>query len=149
MEYGEGKIKRVFVLKFSHGEDLLSSLNKFVREKGISEGVLFLLGALKKGGVMAGPKESVLPPNPIWRAFTETHELLAVGTVYIYEENNEPRLHIHTAAGRDNSTLVGCLRETAQVFLIVEGVLLEFEGTGAIRSLDKESANAVLSFKKP
>ena len=56
MEVHEKKIGRVFRFEFADGEDILSALSDFAREKGIREASLFILGAIQKGEAVTGFK---------------------------------------------------------------------------------------------
>lgn len=54
MEIHEKKLGRVFRLKFTRGEDFFVEISKFVREKGIKEASLFVIGALEDGQMITG-----------------------------------------------------------------------------------------------
>ncbi len=49
MQYSEGNLGRIFVLRMDHGEDLIASLQKFLREKKIESCMALFMGALCRG----------------------------------------------------------------------------------------------------
>ncbi len=134
MQYREARLGRVFCAVFEHGEDLNAGLLRLAAEAGIEAGFIFLLGALGKGRMVLGPKESVLPPTPMWHPFEEGREIVGVGS--IFREGEGYALHLHGALGREGSTLTGCLRQEAEVFLTVEALILEVTGSGAAKAKD-------------
>jgi predicted DNA-binding protein with PD1-like motif len=60
----------VFILRMDDGEDLLESIQKFVKEKCAESGMMLLLGAMKDGRTVAGPEKPVIPPVPHFETFT-------------------------------------------------------------------------------
>ncbi len=144
MEYAEGKPGRIFTLRIDNEEDLLKTLSAFIKDKKIDSGVIFFLGALKRAKLVTGPKEAVLPPVPNEIIISGGHEIIGIGTVY--KSENGPSLHIHTSAGRKEETLTGCLREFAEVYLVAEVVILEFENIFAQRIFDPKLGAAIPRF---
>lgn len=142
MRYSEGKLARTFVLRFGNGEDVLKSMKRFVLEKDVRGGIVWLVGALSAGRAVTGPQELEMPPKPQWTEFADGREMLGIGT--IFWENGEPSIHLHGSFGRGRETITGCLREVSEAFLIVEAVVLEVTGTGAERRLDEESQMSLL-----
>ena len=49
MQYSEGQIGRVFVVRLDDGEDMLLSLRQFIIDKNIQTGSIHFLGALMNG----------------------------------------------------------------------------------------------------
>ncbi|HIC92130.1 MAG TPA: DNA-binding protein [Syntrophaceae bacterium] len=145
MEYQEGTIGRVFVIRFDHGDDLLDALSAFVKEKVIKTGWLFILGGLESAELVTGPESPVIPPNPLWDRFSDGREILALGS--IFWEGNMPKIHLHGVAGRAGETLMGCLRERMQVYLFIEAMILELKGIDAIKRFDNSKGVSVLAFK--
>jgi predicted DNA-binding protein with PD1-like motif len=137
MEYAEGRPGRIFVIRFDDGEDVLAGLKRFIADHEIACGIIHLLGAVRDASLVTGPKEPVIPPDPNFEAIRDGWEILALGTVYQSPEG--PALHIHTAAGRGREALTGCLRVKAEVFLVVEAVILECAGLDAERRIDPAS----------
>lgn len=64
MQYSEGRLGRVFVIRLEDGEDLIRSIQQFVEELDVTTGLIHFLGALKEGRLIAGPKEPTIPPGP-------------------------------------------------------------------------------------
>jgi predicted DNA-binding protein with PD1-like motif len=134
VEYREARLGRAFCAAFEHGEDLNAGLLRLAAEVGLEAGFVFVLGALGKGRLVLGPRESLLPPTPMWHLFEEGREIVAVGS--IFREEGGHVLHLHGAAGRAQSSLTGCLRADCEVFLTVEALILEVCGSGASKVKD-------------
>jgi hypothetical protein len=134
MEYREARLGRLFCAAFDHGEDLNEGLLRLAAEKRLEAAWVIVLGALGRGKMVLGPKESVLPPTPMWHLFEEGREIVAVGS--LFREGEGYALHLHGAAGRKESTLTGCLRQECQVFLTAEAIILEVCGSGAQKVKD-------------
>ena len=145
MQYSEGNLGRVFVLRMDHGEDLIASLQKFLREKKIESCMALFMGALVDGRAVTGPEVPVIPPVPHYESFESAWEVFGMATVYPSREG--PMLHIHSGLGRGTRTIVGCIREKAEVYLIVEVVLLEFSGLKAERVWDEKTGLNLLSLE--
>lgn len=144
MQYREGKIGRVFLLKIEHGEDLLESINKVVVLEKVGAAVLFLLGGLGGASVVVGPKGKEIPPDPEWRSFQDRREMLGMGTVFWGDQR--PIIHLHASMGRGDTVLTGCVREQAEVYLVGEVIMQEILDTGALRQFDEHLQLNVLGF---
>ena len=136
MQYTEGQLGRVFVVRIDDGEDMLVSLRQFILDKNIQAGTILFLGALMNGRMVTGPEEPVIPPTPHFVMFEGGWEVFGVGTIYVGEAG--PHIHYHASVGRSGHALTGCLREKATTYLIVEAVILEFTGLSARREFDKK-----------
>jgi hypothetical protein len=136
MQYTEGQLGRVFVVRIDDGEDMLVSLRQFILDKGIQAGSVLFLGALMNGRMVTGPEEPVIPPVPHFVMFEGGWEVFGVGTIYPGEGG--PHIHYHASVGRSGHSLTGCLREKAMTYLIIEAVILEFTGLSARREFDKK-----------
>jgi predicted DNA-binding protein with PD1-like motif len=136
MQYTEGQIGRIFVVRIDNGEDLIISLQRFIEEKGIQAGSLIFLGALMEGKMVTGPEEPVIPPDPHYIFFEGGWEVFGVGTIYPGEGG--AHIHYHASVGRAGHALTGCLREKAVTYLIVEVVIYEITGLSARREFDKK-----------
>ncbi|PKM38948.1 MAG: DNA-binding protein [Firmicutes bacterium HGW-Firmicutes-8] len=134
MKYKQGAIGRVFVAKIEHGEDLLAELKSLAVKENIRSAWMFIIGAVKSASLVTGPRDCSVPPEPVWRRFTDGREILGAGTVFWDE--TEPVLHIHSAVGKGDLSLTGCLREQTETYLVVEAVILEISGIDASRALD-------------
>lgn len=146
MEYAKGRIGRVFTVRIDHGDDLILEFIKLAELEKIESAVFMLLGALKEGKLVTGPKESIRPPEPVWFGFNEAHEILGVGN--IFQEDGKPKIHLHTGACREDNTKVGCLRGESEVFMVVEAFIFELEGITARRVMNLEQGFAPVNFEK-
>ncbi len=135
MQYSEGNLGRVFVLRIDDGEDLIVSLKKFVEAKSVKSCMALFIGALKEGRAVTGPEQPTIPPVPHWEAYRNGWEVFGMAT--IYPSADGPRLHIHSAIGKGREALLGCVRERAGVYLVVEAVLMEFVGLDVRREWDE------------
>jgi predicted DNA-binding protein with PD1-like motif len=136
MQYTEGQLGRVFVVRIDDGEDMLISLHQFISDKSIQAGSILFLGALMNGRMVTGPEDPVIPPVPHFVMFEGGWEVFGVGTIYPGESG--PHIHYHASVGRSGHALTGCLREKAITYLIIEAVILEFTGLSARREYDKK-----------
>lgn len=136
MQYTEGQIGRIFVVRIDDGEDLLASLCQFFADKGIQAGSVVFLGALMEGKMVTGPEKPVIPPDPHYVFFEGGWEVFGVGTIYPGEDG--PHIHCHASVGRAGHALTGCLRERAVTYLIVEAVIYEITGLSARREFDQK-----------
>ena len=134
MQYAQGQVGRVFVVRVDNGEDFLESMRRFVADKEIQCGSITYLGALMNGRMVTGPEEPVIPPVPHFVMFEGGWEVFGVGTIYPGEGG--PHIHYHATVGRAGHALTGCLREKATTYLIVEAVIIEFTGLLARREFD-------------
>jgi len=57
MQYTEGQIGRVFVVRIDDGEDMLLALRQFILDRNIQAGSIHFLGALMNGRMVTGPEE--------------------------------------------------------------------------------------------
>ncbi len=146
MQYSEGSLGRVFVLRMDHGEDLIESLQKFLQEKKIKTCTAFFMGALRDGRAVTGPKLPTVPPLPHYEAYESAWEVFGMATIYQSVEG--PKLHIHSAMGRGRQSILGCIRDKAEVYLIVEAVLFEIFGLNAERVWDEKMQLFLLSLKE-
>lgn len=136
MQYTEGQLGRVFVVRIDDGEDMLATLRTFIAEKEIQAGSVMFLGALMSGRMVTGPEEPVIPPVPHFVMFEGGWEVFGVGTIYPGDEG--PHLHFHASVGRSGHALTGCLREDAVTYLIIEAIIQEFVGLSARREFDEK-----------
>jgi predicted DNA-binding protein with PD1-like motif len=135
MKYQIGRIGRIVVARFEDGEDILSNVIDIAKKENIKNAVLYLVGGIKKGRIVVGPEQEELPPKPIWREIQESHEVVAIGTIFCQED--EPKIHLHGAFGKRDTVHVGCLRETSETFLVIEAIFLEIEGIDSRRAFDE------------
>lgn len=134
MQYSEGQVGRVFTVRIDDGEDFIKEIQRFVTAMNIRSGMIHFLGAVRSAKIVTGPKEPVIPPVPRREEVLGGWEVFGFATIYPGEEG--PSIHIHTAAGRGIRSLAGCLREKAEVYIVVEAVITEFVGIVAKQTLD-------------
>jgi predicted DNA-binding protein with PD1-like motif len=134
MQYAEGRPGRVFVMRVDNGEELLAAVRQFLVDKDVRSGTILFLGALMDGKLVTGPEEPVIPPVPMFIVVEGGWEIIGIGTIYPGE--NGPSLHYHVSVGRAGHALTGCLREFANVYLVVEVIIIEFTGLPVVRRLD-------------
>lgn len=146
MEYAKGRIGRVFTVRIDHQDDLILELIKFAELEHIESAFFTLLGASREGKLVTGPKESVIPPEPIWSDFDDVHEILGIGNIFL--EDGKLKIHLHVGAGREDNVKLGCLRGQSEVFMVVEAFVLEVEGISARRVSDKEKGFAPVKFER-
>ncbi|AQT66864.1 putative DNA-binding protein with PD1-like DNA-binding motif [Anaerohalosphaera lusitana] len=142
MEYSVGRCGRVVSMRLFEGEDLYESIESVAKDENIRCGAVFVTGGFRKAKVVVGPEQEKPKIVPNFRNFVGPGEVLGVGTVYWDDEG--PKLHIHTAAGRGEETVVGCPRGGASVFLILEVTIIEIEGVKASREFDAETGVKLL-----
>ncbi len=134
MKYSEGSIGRVIVARLDDGEEMTSGMRELMAQTGITSAVVLFMGALRSGEAVAGPVRDELPPVPSWLTFGSPHEVVGVGTVFPVD--GKPALHMHGAVGRGDRSFVACLRKVAEVYLILEVIILEIVGSDAVRVTD-------------
>ena len=80
MEFKERKLGRIFQITLKAGEDFFGELNRFVIEKEIRAGSVFVFGALKTVDMIAGFR-SLEGFDLDRHHFEGKHELLALGNI--------------------------------------------------------------------
>ncbi len=145
MKYQVGEIGKVVVARFEDGDDILRGLSDVARREEIRAAVFYLVGGVTQGRIVVGPENDEPPPVPVWRELSESHEAQGIGT--IFWEGDEPRIHCHGAYGKKDSVKMGCLREAARTFLVMEAVIMEIRGVHAVRELDPLSRMVLLKLK--
>lgn len=145
MEYRGGQVGRLFVARLDQEDDLLAEMKSLIADEKIEAAVIYVIGALGQARMVVGPREAVIPPEPVWKSFDDGREILGIATSYM--ENGEPALHLHAAVGRGDTSLTGCIREIARTYLTVEMIIIEILGTGAIRQIDPSTGLKLLAFR--
>lgn len=145
MEYTKGSIGRIFLLKFNNRDIVIKEISDFVKKEKLKAATIIFLGALKQGSLVAGPKKPVIPPEPNWAHFNDAWETMGIGTIFVNKKG--PQIHLHTAMGKKNKTLVGCLRGDANVFLVIEAVIFELKGIKASKQIDVKTGLNMLMIK--
>lgn len=131
MQVAEGKINRVFTVRLEEGERLPDCIEDLARRRKIKSALVLLVGGARDGKLVVGPKKTTAKPSVMVQSFSEGHEILGVGTLFLGDEG--PELHMHAAMGRKQKALVGCIRKGIRTYLIAEIVILELAGISAAR----------------
>jgi predicted DNA-binding protein with PD1-like motif len=145
MQYSEGKLGRVFVLRLGDEDRLPESIETFAREHKIRNAMVTYLGGARDGSrLVVGPEanrgESIVP---LVHTLSGIQEVAGLGTLFPDESGN-PMLHLHAAVGREGSATVGCTRAGVQVWLVGEVVVMEILGVDGVRKKDPESGLELL-----
>ncbi|MFW5735643.1 MAG: PPC domain-containing DNA-binding protein [Oceanidesulfovibrio sp.] len=148
MIHAQGTIGRVFVLRLEDGDSLPGSLEDFARNNGVARAVCLLIGGVGSGRLVVGPEDGGAERiTPMVNAIQAVHEAAAVGTIFP-DESGAPRLHMHTALGRGDSSMTGCVRQGVDIWKLAEVVMLEIKGADMVRAVDPAFGFEVLSAKK-
>ncbi|MDD1678899.1 MAG: DNA-binding protein [Methanomicrobiales archaeon] len=147
MQYSEGHLGRIFMVRLDDGEDILVVMDRFVVAQKIRAGMILFLGALREGRLVTGPEEPLIPPVPHFEIFGGGWEIFGMGTIY-RGNDGKPMIHYHASVGRGTSVLTGCLRDKASTYLLVEVVLMEFTGIYGKRLEDPVSGVHMPMLKK-
>jgi len=137
MKYTQGTVGRVFLLKFDNNDILIDNLSSFVKKEKVKAATMIFIGALRKGNLVTGPKQPVIPPQPNKIIFKDGWEVMGVGT--IFTNSKGPQIHIHASLGKKNKVLTGCVRENSKVFLVIEAVVFELKGIKAGKDIDPKT----------
>ncbi len=142
MRYQVGNIGRVIVARFEDGEDVLGNLASIARKENIRAAAFYLVGGMREARIVVGPEKDQMPPVPVWKELGESHEVTGFGTIFY--QGDEPKVHFHGAFGKKDMVKVGCMREKAETFLVLEAVILEMDGIDAVREFDPVSGMTLL-----
>ncbi|MDD5108801.1 MAG: DUF296 domain-containing protein [Candidatus Omnitrophica bacterium] len=137
MQYTQGTIGKVFVLKFENNDILLDELSAFIKKENIKSATVMFIGALRNGQLVTGPKKPVIPPEPNKVNFQDGWEVMGIGTVFT--NFNGPQIHIHSSMGKKNKALTGCIRGSSKVFLVIEAIVFELVGVNATKDIDSKT----------
>ena len=145
MEYSIGKAGRVVGARLFEGEDLYESIESIAKKEDIKAAAVLITGGFRKANVVVGPKQEKPKIVGNFKDFNGPGETLGVGTIYC--DDTGPKLHIHTAIGKGDETIVGCPRGGAKTFLILEVTIIEIVGIQAGRKPDESTGLNLLTFK--
>jgi len=131
MQYQAGEAGRVFYARLDHGDDLHEGIKELVTQENIRCAWFHIFGGLRKAGVVIGPREPVMPPEPVWKDVEDAREVIGTGSVFWADD--EPLIHLHAAMGHHGDTLTACVRKDSQIYLIIELLLVEVTGIDVTR----------------
>lgn len=144
MKYRSGGVGRVLVCRFDDGEDFVAQLSELASKETVRSAVFFLVGGVKGGKIVVGPKADEMPPDPVWEKVSGNSEMIGTGT--IFWDSDGPKVHLHASIGRGATVKTGCLRQDSSAFLVLEAVVLEITGIEAGRVQDAASGLKLLDF---
>jgi predicted DNA-binding protein with PD1-like motif len=144
MEYQTGKPGRIIAARLFEGEDIYESIESLARKENIQAAAVLITGGFRNADVVVGPKQEKPKIVGNFKPFDGPGEVLGVGT--IYRDDKQPRLHIHTAIGKEDLVMVGCPRGGASTFLILEVTIIEIDQVEAERKLDESTGLNLLKF---
>ena len=136
MEYSVGSVGRVVVLRLGEGDEIYECIEGVAAKENIASASVFITGGFRKADVVVGPKQEEPKIVGNFAKFVGPGEVLGVGTIFSDEDG--PKMHIHAAMGKGKDVLVGCPRGGANVFLVLEVVIIEITGTTAMRKLNEK-----------
>ncbi|MBU4277912.1 MAG: DUF296 domain-containing protein [Proteobacteria bacterium] len=138
MKYSEAKIGRVFVVSVEDGERLPDAIETFAQEQNLTHGVVFMLGAIQNGELVAGPDDPKANPVTILTTMVgRPHDAMVMGTIFP-DEAGHPVVHLHGTMASGERVTMGCLRLGVHVWEVAEVVVMELSGTKAVRRFDPE-----------
>jgi predicted DNA-binding protein with PD1-like motif len=143
VKYQIGRQGRIVVAKFDDDDGILEGITAIAKNENIRSAVFFLVGGMKEGRFVVGPKDESFPPVPVWREMAESHETFGTGT--IFWEGDVPKIHFHGTFAKGDRVRAGCLREKAHTFLVLEAVIIEIEGIAAVRKKDDKTGLSLLN----
>jgi predicted DNA-binding protein with PD1-like motif len=147
MKFSQGSLGRVFVLRLEDGDRIPDTIESFAAEHNLQRGFCALLGGLGPGRLVVGPVDGdASPVEAMLFDIDDIHEAAAVGTLFPDAEG-QPKLHMHSALGRDGQTHTGCVRAGLDVWKIAEVVILEITGLAMTRRLNKATGFEILEEK--
>ncbi|MDD5458412.1 MAG: DUF296 domain-containing protein [Phycisphaerae bacterium] len=146
MEYSVGKAGRIIAARLYEGEDLYESIEKIAADENIACAAVFTTGGIRKADVVVGPKTETPKIEANFKQFTGPGETLGVGTIYC-DETGQPKLHIHAAMQRGETSVIGCPRGGATTFLILEVTIIEILDIKAMRKKDPKTGFNLLAFE--
>ena len=117
MQYTEGRMGRVFVLRLEDGERLNDTLEAFARDHHLAHALAFYLGGSATGSqVVVGPDAN--RPDavvPLVHMLSGSQEVLALGTLTSDEDGGAGAPHARRPQGREGRATVGCTRAGVDV----------------------------------
>lgn len=148
MQYSEGSVGRIFVVRLEDGDLIADALEQFAREKAIRCAMVIYVGGASDGSrLVVGPEGQTEDPIvPIIFTLKGIQEVLGVGTLFP-DESGQPVLHMHGATGREGKATVGCTRAGVQVWLVGEVIVLEILGVRGCRRMNQDSGFKLLDLQ--
>ncbi|NQU42328.1 DNA-binding protein [bacterium] len=147
MQYTTTQIGRTLIARLEDGESIYAEIEKLAEKEKVLCATVLALGGIRRGAVVTGPKEAKLRDiEPMVQHFDDARELVGIGS--LFPADGKPMLHFHAGIGRGETALVGCPREEAVCFLVLEVFIIEWVGADARRELDPESGLKLLKLAR-
>lgn len=145
MKYSEANLGRIFILRLEHGDRIPDIIEQFAADQLIDSAIVhFLGGADTNSKVVVGPEDGTASkPRPMVAELLGTSEAIGMGTLFL-NEDGIPKLHLHSAFGRNRETVTGCTREGVNVWHIGEVIIFELLNSTAKRKIDPETGFELL-----
>ncbi len=139
MQYSQARQGRIFIIRLEDGEILHETIENFATEQGIRAAYMIVLGGADcKSRLVVGPEDGrATRVHPMTHMLNNVHEIVGSGTLFPDDEGN-PSLHMHVAAGRNDSTITGCVRAGVKTWQVAEVVLIELLDSTAVRRLEPD-----------
>lgn len=135
MEYTQGTMGRIFVVRIDHGDNVLDSIQELAKKEQIRAAYFMMIGAVGSSKLVTGPKEKCIPPDVEWTEFSDARELVGAGNIAWMD--NEPKIHLHAAIGGTAGVIMGCVRDNTEAFMVVEVVIFEIDGVDIVRKFNE------------
>ena len=120
-----GGIKKLHRLGLGPGDLLLESIQKFIKEQGIEDGVVLTgIGSLSECR-LHWPEKAEYPPTNEFGTFEGALEITAIQGIIA---DGEPHLHMMVAEGGDAKAIGGHMEEGCKVLYLVELTIGELDG---------------------
>jgi uncharacterized protein len=138
MDYSVGLTGRTVVLRLNDGEAVYPAIESVAQKEGITSAVVWIIGGVKNGNVVVGPKDATaIPLETMQERFSDEREIVGVGTLFL-NSNGRPTLHLHAGIGKGASPIVGCPRKGLDCWLVDEVIILELVNVKARRVKQKK-----------
>jgi predicted DNA-binding protein with PD1-like motif len=137
MKYSLATPGRTFVIRLEDGDVIHEQIERFAKMENIEAAAVVAVGGVDKGSVLiVGPEKGrANPVKPMELVLDNVYEVSGTGTIFP-DENGEPVLHMHLAAGRKSSAVAGCVRKGVKVWHVLEVIVFEMTNTSAKRVRD-------------
>lgn len=137
MKFTEANLGRIFILRLEHGDRIPDTIEEFAKNHNIeSATVQFIGGSEQNSKVVVGPEDgTAAKPVPTVINLPGVSEAVGVGTIFM-NEDKLPKLHMHSAFGRNVQTVTGCTREGVSIWQIGEVIIFELTNNSAQRKIN-------------
>ena len=139
---GGGKVTDVFALRLDYGEDLQESIEAFLRENEIQNGVILSgIGTLSKASIHVISNTGF----PSQNLFLEFEGPIEVGQIHGLVANYEPHLHVTFYIHGEDRTYAGHVEPGCRVQCLAELTIAKLEGMELTRRDHPERGTRLLT----